>query len=122
MFLDSDFNEGGWGNFEGDSYNNYANAMGRNKKKNINNIINDKVVLKPLSGNPLRDNRKFMADKIKVTSNYKIEADRLKKQLKETDDNLGRVIEQLKIAQEQNKNMMMYGLLGIIAIVVLTKK
>jgi len=122
MFLDSDFNEGGWGNFEGDSYNNYANAMGRNKKKNINNIINDKVVLKPLSGNPLRDNRKFMADKIEVTSNYKIEADRLKKQLKETDDNLGRVIEQLKIAQEQNKNMMMYGLLGIIAIVVLTKK
>ncbi|MDA7669956.1 hypothetical protein N8587_01435 [Akkermansiaceae bacterium] len=140
MFLDSDINGGSWDSFD-DDYSNFGNnltnsignlfgtAGTQNKKKNINNIINRGglgVGTGVLAGGyrPVEGIGKFTNQEVDLSAQNERLNDLTNKYLSKANsfsqENQSLRL-QLKTAQEQNKNMMMYGLFGIIAILLITK-
>ena len=145
MFLDSDINGGSWDSFD-DDYSNFGNnltnsignlfgkAGTQNKKKNINNIINRGGLgvgmgvlaggYRPEGFRPVEGIGKFTNQEVDLSAQNERLNDLTNKYLSKANsfsqENQSLRL-QLKTAQEQNKNMMMYGLLGIIAILLITK-
>jgi len=125
MFLDSDLNGGSWGSFDED-YSNFGNSVGNSLKSitsytrpstiggsniyksNPNN--SGKYTGNIFGGNPIKNGEitKGLKEKYLSKANSFSQENRYLRL-------------QLKKAEENNKNMMMYGLLGIIAILLLNK-
>tara|TARA_R110001592_G_scaffold59740_3_gene181361 strand:+ start:5213 stop:5641 length:429 start_codon:yes stop_codon:yes gene_type:complete len=140
MFLDSDFNGGSWGNFEEDYKNfgsmgttigNTISQMQQNAQNQIDEIQEGqnkgKVIVKFNNANkkPFGGVRpKFPNQEVDLSAQNErlngLTNKYLSKANSFSQENQSLRL-QLKTAQEQNKNMMMYGLLGIIAIILITK-
>ena len=142
MFLDSDFNENGWGNFEDDvnhnfGGNNYSNQLGLSYNPppppNPNDFILNPVI-EAERNKKLQNAREKREKEIKsfnlisypIPSPTQLKSLRVvQKQEKKINDLvviIEELTEELKLREEERKNMMMYGLFGVLFILVLNKK
>jgi len=132
MFLDSDINGNSWGSFD-DDYSNFGNTL----TNSIGNIFNRQKKKKKKFQDKIRDKAEILSDKLEVirnnnyndgfeNNNNNIQVKGLLEKYLSKADSFSQENRSLKLqlAKEErnNKNMMMYGLLGIIAILLITKK